>query len=63
MRLRDKKVIALVEDEFEDLELWYPIYRLREEGAVVHLVGKEKDNFRCSLLGCRDDGIVEEASR
>lgn len=42
MRLKDKKVIALVDEEFEDLELWYPIYRLREEGAVVHLVGKEK---------------------
>ncbi|WP_210469325.1 type 1 glutamine amidotransferase domain-containing protein [Sporosarcina sp. 6E9] len=42
MRLKDKKVIALVEDEFEDLELWYPIYRLREEGAIVHLVGLEK---------------------
>lgn len=41
MRLRNKKVIALVEHEFEDLELWYPILRLQEEGAEVHLVGKE----------------------
>lgn len=41
MRLANKKVIALVEEEFEDLELWYPILRLREEGATVHLVGKE----------------------
>ncbi|MFZ3580072.1 type 1 glutamine amidotransferase domain-containing protein [Virgibacillus sp. DJP39] len=41
MRLKDKKVIALVEDDFEDLELWYPILRLQEEGADVHLVGKE----------------------
>ncbi|CAM4187095.1 type 1 glutamine amidotransferase domain-containing protein [Lederbergia lenta] len=41
MRLQNKKVIALVEDEFEDLELWYPILRLREEGAEVHLVGIE----------------------
>lgn len=41
MRLDNKKVIALVEDDFEDLELWYPILRLQEEGATVHLVGKE----------------------
>lgn len=41
MRLNDKKVIALVEDDFEDLELWYPVLRLREEGADVHLIGKE----------------------
>lgn len=39
MRLQDKKVIALVDDEFEDLEHWYPVYRLREEGAQVDLVG------------------------
>src|SRR5690625_3822656 len=41
MRLKDKKVIALVDHEFEDLEHWYPVYRLREEGAQVDLVGPE----------------------
>lgn len=39
MRLQGKKVIQLVEHEFEDLELWYPVLRLREEGATVHIVG------------------------
>lgn len=39
MRLAGKKVIQLVEHEFEDLELWYPVLRLREEGAIVHIVG------------------------
>jgi protease I len=42
MRLTGKKVIALVDEEFEDLELWYPIYRVKEEGAEVHLVGEKK---------------------
>ncbi|HEU4963756.1 MAG TPA: type 1 glutamine amidotransferase domain-containing protein [Bacilli bacterium] len=37
MRLQGKKVIQLVEHEFEDLELWYPVLRLREEGAEVVL--------------------------
>ncbi|WP_053217487.1 type 1 glutamine amidotransferase domain-containing protein [Virgibacillus senegalensis] len=41
MRLQDKKVIALVAHDFEDLELWYPILRLQEEGATVHLVGEK----------------------
>ncbi|MCG3419233.1 MULTISPECIES: type 1 glutamine amidotransferase domain-containing protein [Oceanobacillus] len=41
MRLQNKKVIALVEQDFEDLELWYPILRLQEEGAQVDLVGKD----------------------
>lgn len=42
MRLSGRRVIALVDDEFEDLELWYPVYRVREEGAEVVLVGSEK---------------------
>jgi len=41
MRLQNKKVIALVENDFEDLELWYPVLRLQEEGATVSIVGKE----------------------
>ncbi len=44
MRLEGKKVIALVSDDFEDLELWYPVLRLREEGAIVHLVGEKADH-------------------
>lgn len=46
MRLENKKVIALVSDDFEDLELWYPVLRLQEEGATVHLVGeKAKEKY------------------
>lgn len=41
MRLEKKKIIALVDNDFEDLELWYPVHRLREEGAQVDLVGEE----------------------
>ncbi|MDF2720463.1 MAG: glutamine amidotransferase [Paenibacillus sp.] len=42
MRLQGKQVICLVDEEFEDLELWYPIYRAREEGATVKLAGPSK---------------------
>lgn len=35
------RVICLIDDQFEDLELWYPILRLREEGVTVHIVGKK----------------------
>lgn len=41
MRLKDKKVITVVEHDYNDLELWYPIFRLQEEGATVHIVGPE----------------------
>jgi protease I len=40
MNLKDKKIIQLVSNDFEDLELWYPVLRLREEGATVHIVGE-----------------------
>lgn len=39
--LKDKKIIALVYDDFEDLELWYPVLRLREAGVHVDLVGEK----------------------
>ncbi|SDH05968.1 protease I [Alteribacillus persepolensis] len=41
MQLQQTRIIALVEDDFEDLELWVPVMRLREEGAEVVLTGKE----------------------
>lgn len=34
-----KKVAILAEDDYEDLELWYPYYRLKEEGHEVLVVG------------------------
>lgn len=32
-------VAVLVEDMYEELELWYPYHRLREAGVDVRLVG------------------------
>ena len=39
MRLKGKRVILLVENLYQDLEIWVPYYRLKEEGAEVTLVG------------------------
>ncbi len=39
MELRDVRVAVLAEDLFEDLELWYPLIRLREAGARTVVVG------------------------
>ena len=39
MRLKGKKVVLLAENHYEDLELWVPYYRLKEEGAEVTIVG------------------------
>jgi protease I len=39
MQLQGRRVIALVEADYEDLEHWYPVLRLREEGAEVVVAG------------------------
>jgi hypothetical protein len=35
MELKDKKVVILAEEMYEDLELWYPLLRMREAGALT----------------------------
>lgn len=42
MTLGGRRIAVLVEDGYEDLELWVPYYRLLEEGAEVVLAGHEK---------------------
>jgi protease I len=39
MRLKGKKVLLLAENLYQDLEIWVPYYRLKEEGAEVTVVG------------------------
>jgi protease I len=39
MELSGKRIAILAEDYYEDLELWYPLLRLREAGATVSVVG------------------------
>jgi protease I len=39
MELKDKKIVILIEEIFNDHEFWYPYYRLKEAGAEVVVVG------------------------
>ncbi|PWE01346.1 type 1 glutamine amidotransferase domain-containing protein [Marinilabilia rubra] len=41
MELKNKRIAAVVHEIFEDLELWYPVIRLREAGAEVVLAGEK----------------------
>lgn len=43
MKLKGKRFIQLLDNDFEDLELWYPILYLRGEGATVDLVAADKN--------------------
>ncbi len=40
------KVIVLCDDLYEEMEMWYPYYRLLEEGCEVILAGKERKEYR-----------------
>ena len=39
MSLKGKRIAILAEDQYEDMELWVPYYRMKEEGADVKVVG------------------------
>ncbi|MBI3078714.1 MAG: type 1 glutamine amidotransferase [Deltaproteobacteria bacterium] len=39
MTLSGKKVAVLAENQYEDLELWYPLLRMQEAGAETTVVG------------------------
>jgi protease I len=46
-----KSVAVLIEQKYEELEVWYPVYRLREAGFRVELVGPEAGKTYPSKLG------------
>jgi protease I len=39
MQLKGKRVAILAENLYQEMELWVPYYRLKEEGAEVRVVG------------------------
>ena len=42
MEIKGKRLVLLVEDRYQVLELWYPLIRLREAGAEVTVVGPRR---------------------
>ncbi len=43
--LLGKRIAILVENDYEDQELWYPLYRLREAGAEVVVIGPRTGTY------------------
>jgi putative intracellular protease/amidase len=58
MSIADKKVLVLAADLFEDMELLYPVYRLREENVSVTVAGLDDKPFRCGFVTCVVSGVV-----
>ncbi len=49
MKLKGKKVAVLAEEIYQEMELWVPYYRLKEEGADVKIVAPEKKTYTSKL--------------
>jgi len=59
-----KKVAVLVEFNYEDLELWYPLLRLREAGFETFTVGPEEGKVYNSKHGypCKADRSIDHVT-
>ena len=62
--LNGRRAAVLVEQQYQELEVWYPIYRLREAGCRVTIVGPESNQAYPSKLGypVRSDAAARDLS-
>jgi protease I len=51
MELHGKRAAVLVEQQYQEMEVWYPVYRMREAGLTVTLVGPEGGHTYPSKFG------------
>ncbi len=60
--LAEKRILIIVGDIYEDLELWYPKLRLIEAGAEVVVAGPEAETVYAGKNGypCRSDAALVE---
>ncbi len=64
MELKDKRVLIFAGPDFEDRELFYPMYRFQEEGAIVMTGGLGERTYKGKYgVPLEVDGSCEELSR
>ena len=64
MELKGVRAAVLVEQQYQEMEVWYPVYRLREAGCKVTLVGPEAGQTYPSKLGypAKSDKAAKDVS-
>src|SRR5438445_1142556 len=62
MELQNIRAAVLVEQQYQEMEVWYPIFRLREAGCNVTVVGPEAGKEYPSKLGypCKSDKAAKD---
>jgi protease I len=62
--LEGRRAAVLVEQQYQEMEVWYPVYRLREAGCKVTLVGPEAGQTYPSKLGypAKSDAAARDVS-
>ena len=60
-----KKIAVLVEDIYQDLEVWYPYLRLKEAGCEVYAIGTGRSKIYRSKHGyeIQEDLSITEAAK
>jgi protease I len=51
MDLRDTRIVVLAENQYQEIELWYPVLRFREAGADVLVAAPKAGQLYSSKLG------------
>lgn len=51
MNLQGKRIAILLEQQYQEMEIWYPLFRFQEAGAQVFCIGPEKGKVYPSKLG------------
>jgi protease I len=51
MKIENAHIAVLAENQYQELELWYPVLRFREAGAAVTIVGPKAGQVYGSKLG------------
>jgi protease I len=51
MELTGKRIAILVDNFYQEMEIWYPLFRLQEAGATVVTVGAKAGETYTSKLG------------
>jgi protease I len=64
MELSNARAAVLVEQQYQELEVWYPYYRLKEAGCQVMLVGPDAGQTYPSKLGypAKSDKAAKDCS-